>query len=53
MPQLNPKPWLMVFLTTWFMLIIATHPKIASLKFMNNPAPFHPTPIKPWPWPQI
>nr|YP_001874818.1 ATP synthase F0 subunit 8 [Mecistops cataphractus]ABP62973.1 ATP synthase F0 subunit 8 [Mecistops cataphractus]QOI74188.1 ATP synthase F0 subunit 8 [Mecistops cataphractus] len=52
MPQLNPEPWLMVLSVTWLVLIIILQPKIASLKFTNNPTNPDQKTTKAWPWPQ-
>nr|WNH20130.1 ATP synthase F0 subunit 8 [Grammicolepis brachiusculus] len=52
MPQLNPAPWLMIFLFSWLMLLTVIPPKILAHTFPNTPTPQSTQTIKsnPWTW---
>nr|BBD71096.1 ATPase subunit 8 [Trichonotus filamentosus] len=39
MPQLNPLPWLLTFITGWVVLATLVFPKILELTFPNEPTP--------------
>nr|YP_009019236.1 ATP synthase subunit 8 [Trinectes maculatus]AFC88459.1 ATP synthase subunit 8 [Trinectes maculatus] len=54
MPQLNPSPWLMLFLTTWLIFLYFLPSKIMNHAFPNLPSPKptqnqKTTPFN-WPW---
>nr|YP_086845.1 ATP synthase F0 subunit 8 [Rhineura floridana]AAT08494.1 ATP synthase F0 subunit 8 [Rhineura floridana] len=55
MPQLNPAPWLLIFLLTWTTLITIFLPKTFTLTQTTNPST---TSIdmdikQPWTWPWL
>ncbi|YP_009465634.1 ATP synthase F0 subunit 8 (mitochondrion) [Syngnathoides biaculeatus] len=37
MPQLNPHPWFLILIFSWFIMLAIIPPKILSHKFPNNP----------------
>nr|UYG18666.1 ATP synthase F0 subunit 8 [Cylix sp. z GS-2022] len=37
MPQLNPAPWLAIFIFTWLIFTIVIPPKVMSHKYPNEP----------------
>nr|ABX46780.1 ATPase subunit 8 [Batrachoseps gabrieli] len=53
MPQLNPSPWLFIFIMSWMIYLIILIPKVGNLKMLNEPM----TPdtsvstTQPWNWP--
>nr|YP_009271750.1 ATP synthase F0 subunit 8 [Scincella huanrenensis]ANY28503.1 ATP synthase F0 subunit 8 [Scincella huanrenensis] len=53
MPQLNPAPWLFIFLLSWVVLLLIFKTKVTLLSPMNNPS--MPAPLMhqtaPWNWP--
>nr|YP_010691652.1 ATP synthase F0 subunit 8 [Dopasia sokolovi]WBU94800.1 ATP synthase F0 subunit 8 [Dopasia sokolovi] len=55
MPQLNPNPWLLVMLLSWFTLTMLLLSKTQNAHFPNTPT--HQQPYKQgtntwiWPWP--
>nr|AFC88381.1 ATP synthase F0 subunit 8 [Symphurus plagiusa] len=55
MPQLNPAPWLLIFLFSWLVLLVFIPPKI--LKHYNTKPPSPKTSQKTenpfWPWPSL
>nr|YP_010960331.1 ATP synthase F0 subunit 8 [Trinectes inscriptus]WNH37695.1 ATP synthase F0 subunit 8 [Trinectes inscriptus] len=54
MPQLNPSPWLMLFLMTWLIFLSLLPMKIMNHTFPNlpNPKPAQNQKTTPfnWPW---
>nr|YP_002907495.1 ATP synthase F0 subunit 8 [Xenomystus nigri]BAH58978.1 ATPase subunits 8 [Xenomystus nigri]BAJ54263.1 ATPase subunits 8 [Xenomystus nigri] len=54
MPQLNPAPWLLILLFSWFVLLVMIPPKIMSHHLTDEPT--HQTTKKhdstnwTWPW---
>nr|YP_010957346.1 ATP synthase F0 subunit 8 [Amblycirrhitus pinos]WMY90647.1 ATP synthase F0 subunit 8 [Amblycirrhitus pinos] len=53
MPQLNPAPWLAIFVFSWLVFLTILPPKILSHVFPNDPAPKRSETFKnhPWNWP--
>nr|YP_010960578.1 ATP synthase F0 subunit 8 [Tigrigobius multifasciatus]WNH38007.1 ATP synthase F0 subunit 8 [Tigrigobius multifasciatus] len=60
MPQLDPRPWLIILVYSWSILLIFIVPKVLSNKPPKKPTPKGPTskdsPTSeaksgPWPWP--
>nr|QCT09570.1 ATP synthase F0 subunit 8 [Cynops cyanurus cyanurus] len=53
MPQLNPGPWLSIFLTSWIIYLIILTAKINNFKFQNELSPKNTKKEKtqPWNWP--
>nr|ACN11675.1 ATP synthase subunit 8 [Notarius lentiginosus] len=51
MPQLNPAPWLAIFVFSWFIFLTVIPPKVLSHTFTNNMtlSTKHPK-SKPWDW---
>nr|YP_009231319.1 ATP synthase F0 subunit 8 [Callipepla squamata]ALV89997.1 ATP synthase F0 subunit 8 [Callipepla squamata]QNN84838.1 ATP synthase F0 subunit 8 [Callipepla squamata]QXU59921.1 ATP synthase F0 subunit 8 [Callipepla douglasii] len=53
MPQLNPNPWFMILLLTWFSFSLLIQPKLLHFTPTNPPSnktlPAKPTPWT-WPW---
>nr|YP_009019223.1 ATP synthase subunit 8 [Achirus lineatus]AFC88420.1 ATP synthase subunit 8 [Achirus lineatus] len=54
MPQLNPAPWLLIFLTTWLIFLTLIPTKIMKFTFPSHPTPkskqaTKTTPFN-WPW---
>nr|QXU60298.1 ATP synthase F0 subunit 8 [Pternistis ahantensis] len=49
MPQLNPNPWFVIMLMTWFTFSLLIQPKLLSFITMNNPTN-KTTTTKPTPW---
>nr|YP_009566657.1 ATP synthase F0 subunit 8 [Halichoeres nigrescens]YP_009861691.1 ATP synthase F0 subunit 8 [Thalassoma lunare]QBB10831.1 ATP synthase F0 subunit 8 [Halichoeres nigrescens]QKD75029.1 ATP synthase F0 subunit 8 [Thalassoma lunare] len=37
MPQLNPSPWLAIFLFSWLVFLTVIPPKVLAYTFMNEP----------------
>nr|ACH99447.1 ATP synthase F0 subunit 8 [Dibamus novaeguineae] len=55
MPQLNPSPWLFIFLLSWSMLLLVLKTKTLQLTPHNTPSlPNQQTlATAPWNWPWI
>nr|NP_203705.1 ATP synthase F0 subunit 8 [Osteoglossum bicirrhosum]BAB64381.1 ATPase subunits 8 [Osteoglossum bicirrhosum] len=53
MPQLNPAPWLLIFLFSWLVLLTMIPPKILKHHFTNEPTSqtTEKQPLAPWNWP--
>nr|YP_009312325.1 ATP synthase F0 subunit 8 [Garra poecilura]BAV71800.1 ATPase subunit 8 [Garra poecilura] len=53
MPQLNPNPWLMIFVLSWLTLLILTLTKIMNYTTPNEPTLMNTKKHKtePWNWP--
>nr|WNH23933.1 ATP synthase F0 subunit 8 [Ostichthys trachypoma] len=53
MPQLNPAPWFMILIFSWFIFLTLIPPKITAHNFPNEPSPqAAETPkTKSWNWP--
>nr|YP_009543426.1 ATP synthase F0 subunit 8 [Gobiopterus lacustris]AYU71245.1 ATP synthase F0 subunit 8 [Gobiopterus lacustris] len=53
MPQLNPAPWLMIFLFSWLILLTVVIPKTLSHSFPAEPTPLSSKAQEttPWTWP--
>nr|QGX86694.1 ATP synthase F0 subunit 8 [Glaucostegus granulatus] len=55
MPQLNPNPWLIIFLLSWLFFLTVMPQKVTSYVFNNSLTPKNvekPKP-EPWNWPWI
>nr|YP_009744366.1 ATP synthase F0 subunit 8 [Cynoglossus roulei]QIE13320.1 ATP synthase subunit 8 [Cynoglossus roulei]QNO35767.1 ATP synthase F0 subunit 8 [Cynoglossus roulei] len=54
MPQLNPGPWLLIWLSSWLIFLLTIPPLVIMFKPMNSPIKslthFLPDPWY-WPWP--
>nr|WNH22899.1 ATP synthase F0 subunit 8 [Halichoeres maculipinna] len=54
MPQLNPSPWLAIFLFSWLVFLIVIPPKVLAHTFSNEPTSQStetpPTSSWAWPW---
>nr|YP_010393266.1 ATP synthase F0 subunit 8 [Syngnathus californiensis]YP_010393279.1 ATP synthase F0 subunit 8 [Syngnathus euchrous]YP_010393305.1 ATP synthase F0 subunit 8 [Syngnathus leptorhynchus]YP_010393318.1 ATP synthase F0 subunit 8 [Syngnathus exilis]UPX89441.1 ATP synthase F0 subunit 8 [Syngnathus californiensis]UPX89454.1 ATP synthase F0 subunit 8 [Syngnathus euchrous]UPX89480.1 ATP synthase F0 subunit 8 [Syngnathus leptorhynchus]UPX89493.1 ATP synthase F0 subunit 8 [Syngnathus exilis] len=52
MPQLNPAPWLLILVFSWFVFTTIIPPKVASHKTPNDPNPQSTKTLKmtPWTW---
>nr|YP_009991717.1 ATP synthase F0 subunit 8 [Piaya cayana]QNN84539.1 ATP synthase F0 subunit 8 [Piaya cayana] len=54
MPQLNPNPWFLIMLLTWFTFLLIIQPKVLSFLQTNSPSTKHTLPHKTtswtWPW---
>nr|YP_001648509.1 ATP synthase F0 subunit 8 [Pteragogus flagellifer]ABN10225.1 ATPase subunit 8 [Pteragogus flagellifer] len=53
MPQLNPAPWFMILIFSWFIFLTVIPPKIMSTTFPNEPS-IQSTKLpktEPWFWP--
>nr|ACU00343.1 ATP synthase F0 subunit 8 [Dicamptodon aterrimus] len=54
MPQLNPAPWLIIFLMTWSIYLLILMFKSNNFKFHNEPIMQNTEKGKPeswnWPW---
>nr|AAU20686.1 ATP synthase F0 subunit 8 [Plethodon cinereus] len=53
MPQLNPDPWFIIFIMSWFLFLIILMPHTSKLKLMNKPMMQHTynkTTSWNWPW---
>nr|BBC27494.1 ATPase subunit 8 [Trachinus draco]BBU26038.1 ATPase subunit 8 [Parapercis sexfasciata] len=37
MPQLNPAPWLAIFMFTWIVFLVVIPPKVMAHMFPNPP----------------
>nr|AAD56460.1 ATPase 8 [Piaya melanogaster] len=55
MPQLNPNPWFLIMMLTWFTFLLIIQPKLLSFMQANSPSIKHSLPHKttPWTWPWI
>nr|YP_009131408.1 ATP synthase F0 subunit 8 [Onychodactylus zhaoermii]YP_626690.1 ATP synthase F0 subunit 8 [Onychodactylus fischeri]ABC56103.1 ATP synthase F0 subunit 8 [Onychodactylus fischeri]AIC83075.1 ATP synthase F0 subunit 8 [Onychodactylus zhaoermii]UHM25429.1 ATP synthase F0 subunit 8 [Onychodactylus zhaoermii]UHM25442.1 ATP synthase F0 subunit 8 [Onychodactylus zhaoermii]UHM25455.1 ATP synthase F0 subunit 8 [Onychodactylus zhaoermii] len=55
MPQLNPGPWLTIFLMSWLIFLTTLTMKMNNLKCLNEPASHSIKKNKPqsWNWPWI
>nr|YP_011007667.1 ATP synthase F0 subunit 8 [Argusianus argus]AFE61976.1 ATPase subunit 8 [Argusianus argus]AQM51680.1 ATP synthase F0 subunit 8 [Argusianus argus]WAW79650.1 ATP synthase F0 subunit 8 [Argusianus argus] len=52
MPQLNPNPWFIIMLLTWFTFSLLIQPKLLSFTLPNSPvSKTTTTKPTPWPWP--
>nr|ABX46745.1 ATPase subunit 8 [Batrachoseps diabolicus] len=53
MPQLNPGPWLFIFIMSWLVYLMILAPKVANLKMPNEPLTqnTHLNTTQPWNWP--
>nr|YP_009370113.1 ATP synthase F0 subunit 8 [Bavayia robusta]BAX39020.1 ATP synthase F0 subunit 8 [Bavayia robusta] len=52
MPQLNPAPWFLTFLTAWTILLILLAPKLLKMHFPTEPKlDTNTKPHQPWTWP--
>nr|NP_739949.1 ATP synthase F0 subunit 8 [Zenion japonicum]BAC23545.1 ATPase subunit 8 [Zenion japonicum] len=53
MPQLNPAPWLMIFMFSWLVFLTVVVPKALAHSFPNEPNPQATETMKatPWNWP--
>nr|ADL09076.1 ATP synthase F0 subunit 8 [Nyctibius griseus] len=53
MPQLNPNPWFLMMLTSWFIFSLAIQPKLLTFTLANTPTNNAPMTAKttPWIWP--
>nr|YP_097197.1 ATP synthase F0 subunit 8 [Batrachoseps attenuatus]AAU20634.1 ATP synthase F0 subunit 8 [Batrachoseps attenuatus]ABX46731.1 ATPase subunit 8 [Batrachoseps attenuatus] len=53
MPQLNPSPWLSIFLMSWLIYLIILLPKVGNLKVLNKTTTQSSNTIEtqPWNWP--
>nr|AYN73443.1 ATP synthase F0 subunit 8 [Capito niger] len=53
MPQLNPNPWFLTMIISWFTFSLLIQPKLLSFTPTNNPLNKTPTASKttPWTWP--
>nr|QXU60194.1 ATP synthase F0 subunit 8 [Margaroperdix madagarensis] len=50
MPQLNPTPWFMIMLMTWFTYSLLIQPKLLSFTSTNTPSNKTTPTTKPTPW---
>nr|WNH36939.1 ATP synthase F0 subunit 8 [Coryphaenoides leptolepis] len=53
MPQLNPRPWFMIFVYSWMIFLLVVVPMLLSSTTPNEPA-VQTTPVSkadPWAWP--
>nr|YP_009116580.1 ATPase subunit 8 [Gerres oyena]BAQ20855.1 ATPase subunit 8 [Gerres oyena] len=53
MPQLNPTPWLAIFMFSWFVFLATIPSKMMAHDFPNDPtlqAALSPI-TEPWSWP--
>nr|NP_739962.1 ATP synthase F0 subunit 8 [Allocyttus niger]BAC23558.1 ATPase subunit 8 [Allocyttus niger] len=50
MPQLNPAPWLMIFVFSWLVFLAVIPPKILAHNFTNEPTTQTTETMKPNPW---
>nr|YP_008993055.1 ATP synthase F0 subunit 8 [Cynoglossus quadrilineatus]AFB71238.1 ATP synthase subunit 8 [Cynoglossus quadrilineatus] len=52
MPQLNPGPWLLIWLSSWLIFLLTIPPLVLKFK-TNNPLNTNQTtnPVNPWNWP--
>nr|ACJ43717.1 ATP synthase F0 subunit 8 [Notophthalmus meridionalis]QCT81725.1 ATP synthase F0 subunit 8 [Notophthalmus meridionalis meridionalis]QCT81738.1 ATP synthase F0 subunit 8 [Notophthalmus meridionalis meridionalis]QCT81751.1 ATP synthase F0 subunit 8 [Notophthalmus meridionalis meridionalis]QCT81764.1 ATP synthase F0 subunit 8 [Notophthalmus meridionalis meridionalis] len=55
MPQLNPGPWLAIFLTSWTIYLIIMTAKVNGFKYQNDPTlqTSKKAKTQPWNWPWI
>nr|WHU29523.1 ATP synthase F0 subunit 8 [Elassoma zonatum] len=53
MPQLNPAPWLMILIFSWFVFLTLIPPKVLAHTYPNEPFPRDTKTFetKPWNWP--
>nr|ABX46752.1 ATPase subunit 8 [Batrachoseps gavilanensis] len=53
MPQLNPNPWLFIFIMSWVIYLIILTPKVSNLKVLNEPMAqnMNMSVTQPWNWP--
>nr|AAN61014.1 ATP synthase F0 subunit 8 [Megapodius reinwardt] len=53
MPQLNPNPWFMIMILTWFTFSLLIQPKLLSFTAPNPPSDKSQAAPKtnPWTWP--
>nr|BAH70412.1 ATPase subunit8 [Anolis cybotes] len=53
MPQLNPSPWLMIFLMTWTMFLLFFLNKTTKYAYQNTPLmkKMKETTTRSWNWP--
>nr|YP_009298317.1 ATP synthase F0 subunit 8 [Nannacara anomala]AOM68289.1 ATP synthase F0 subunit 8 [Nannacara anomala] len=54
MPQLDPAPWLTIFIFSWLIFLTILPPKVLAHAFLNEPAPHNAEGSKTsawnWPW---
>nr|YP_003734654.1 ATP synthase F0 subunit 8 [Pellona flavipinnis]BAJ09830.1 ATPase subunits 8 [Pellona flavipinnis] len=52
MPQLNPAPWFLILIFSWFVFLTILPPKILAHKFSNEPTTStEKSKPEPWNWP--
>nr|YP_009700577.1 ATP synthase F0 subunit 8 [Xenopus kobeli]QEQ13648.1 ATP synthase F0 subunit 8 [Xenopus kobeli] len=50
MPQLNPGPWFLILVFSWFVLLTIIPPKVLKHKAFNEPTTQTTEKSKPNPW---
>nr|YP_009059831.1 ATP synthase F0 subunit 8 [Citharoides macrolepidotus]BAP58916.1 ATPase subunit 8 [Citharoides macrolepidotus] len=52
MPQLNPTPWLFIFLLSWVTFVFIIIPQTTTYTFPNEPTPLSTKALNPelWQW---
>nr|YP_097028.1 ATP synthase F0 subunit 8 [Aneides flavipunctatus]AAU20452.1 ATP synthase F0 subunit 8 [Aneides flavipunctatus] len=51
MPQLNPSPWFLIFMMSWFIYLIILMSKTTNFKMLNKPTQYlYLTNPQPWNW---
>nr|AYN73405.1 ATP synthase F0 subunit 8 [Brachygalba albogularis] len=50
MPQLNPNPWFLTMLASWFTLAMIIQPKLLNFTSTNHPSRKTSSTTKPNPW---
>nr|YP_009992003.1 ATP synthase F0 subunit 8 [Nothoprocta perdicaria]QNN84903.1 ATP synthase F0 subunit 8 [Nothoprocta perdicaria] len=54
MPQLNPGPWFLIMMLSWFIFLLILQPKSMSFTPFNHPLyktnSTMKSPSWPWPW---
>nr|WNH37053.1 ATP synthase F0 subunit 8 [Herklotsichthys quadrimaculatus] len=50
MPQLNPSPWLAIFIFSWLIFLAFIPPKVMAHQFSNEPTALSAEKAKPQPW---
>nr|UFQ89303.1 ATP synthase F0 subunit 8 [Eopsetta jordani] len=52
MPQLNPGPWFLIWLSSWLIFMLTIPPLVLMFKPANSPSTNQAlSPLNPWNWP--
>nr|YP_009258858.1 ATP synthase F0 subunit 8 [Cynoglossus zanzibarensis]AID59750.1 ATP synthase F0 subunit 8 [Cynoglossus zanzibarensis] len=52
MPQLNPSPWMLIWLSSWIIFLLTIPPLVLMFKPSNAPTTDRLlNPLNPWSWP--